>query len=233
MRYSVAYVRAVPVIAVCAALVALGLVLVVRWGGLEPAAGTASVPRYAATMALAGVAAGLLSAGTGGRLAMRLLAITSPEVRGSTTEAGAVIGDITVGGTLGFVVFVGVAAGLLTAAVYALLYPLLPRGLPGGVVLGAVLLVLAGSRLEPLRADNFDFALVTPTWLAVLVFAVLALFQGVLAAAFAARLSRGRPLMPPLPREPRLLTVGRVAAAVVVLVALPGFVDSVADILNV
>ena len=220
-------------IAVCAALVALGLVLVVRWSGLEPAAGTARVPRYAATMALAGVGAGLLAAGAGGRLAMRLLAVTSPEVRGSTTEAGAVIGDITVGGTLGFVVFVGVAAGLLTAAVYALLYPLLPRGLAGGVVLGAVLLVLAGSRLEPLRADNFDFALVTPTWLAVLVFAVLALFQGMLAAAFAARLSRGRPLTPPLPRERRLLTVGRVAAAVVVLVALPGFVDAVADILNV
>jgi hypothetical protein len=143
-----------------------------------------------------------------------------------------VIGEITAGGTLGFVLFVGVAAGLLTAGLYAVLFPLLPRGRAGGLVLGAVLLVVAGTRLEPLRADNFDFVLLEPTWLAVLAFVVLALFQGLLAAAFAARLSRGRPLMPPLPLGSRAVTYGRVAVAVVVLVALPGFVDSLADILS-
>jgi hypothetical protein len=54
------------------------VVLVVRWGGVELPDGTASGTRYAATMALAGVGAGLLAAGAGGRLAMRLLALTSP-----------------------------------------------------------------------------------------------------------------------------------------------------------
>ena len=38
---------------------------------------------------------------------MRLLAITSPDAHGAITEAEATIGEITLGGTLGFVVFSG------------------------------------------------------------------------------------------------------------------------------
>ena len=37
-----------------------------------------------------------------------------------------------------------------------------------------MLLVLAGSRIEPLRADNFDVNLVGPGWLAVLLFTLVA-----------------------------------------------------------
>ena len=94
-----------------------------------------------------------------------------------------------------------------------------------------VLLVLAGSRLDPLRADNFDFALVGPDWLSVLLFAALALFQGMLVVAVAAALSGALPSPVRLATAPRALVAGRVAAAVVVLAALPGFVSAVADIL--
>ena len=46
---------------------------------------------------------------------MRLLAITSPDAHGAITEAEATIGEITLGGTLGFVVFVGLPAGAWSA----------------------------------------------------------------------------------------------------------------------
>jgi hypothetical protein len=106
-----------------------------------------------------------------------------------------------------------------------LLQPLLPRGRAGGLALGAILLVVAGSRIDPLRADNFDFALLGPDWLAVVVFAALALFQGLLVVALAARLGARWPL------PARAIRVGRVATAAVVLVALPGFVGALAEIL--
>src|SRR5690349_7116143 len=82
--------------------------------------------------------------------------------RGGTTEAGETIGQITAEGTAGFMLFIGVPAGALAVIVFVLAGSLLPAGRAGGVVLGLVLLVLAGVRLEPLRADNFDFNLVGP-----------------------------------------------------------------------
>ena len=90
-----------------------------------------------------------------------------------------------------------------------------------------------GSRLDPLRADNFDFALVGPDWLSIVAFTALALFQGMLTWAVAARLR-----LPPLPLGrslggTRAVTAGRLAAGALVLVMLPGFLAAVADILRV
>ena len=79
-------------------------------------------------------------------------------------------------------------AGFLSGALYALVGPLLPPGRAGGVALGALLLVFAGTRLEPLRADNPDFLIVGPAWLAVIAFTALGLFQGMLVTAMAARM---------------------------------------------
>ena len=163
----------------------------------------------------------MLAAGAGGRLLMRLLAVTSPDADGRITEAGAEIGEITVGGTLGFIAFVGVPAGALAAVLYALAGSVLPRGRAGGIVLGLALLVLAGAQLEPLRADNIDFNLVGPGWLSLIAFTALAVFQGMLTWALAARLQ-----LPSLPASRAM----RVAAGIVLVVALPVFVIAVADI---
>jgi hypothetical protein len=182
-------------------------------------------------MFAAGTAAGVLAAGAGGRLVMRLLAVTSPQSDGAITEGNATIGDITVGGTIGFFAFAGVAAGTLSALLYVLVGSLLPRGRAGGVTLGLLLLVLAGARVEPLRADNFDFNLLGPDWLSLLLFSGLAVFQGMLIWALAGRLNL-RPL--PIGRSSggrRAVTAGRVTTGLLALVALPGFASSVADIL--
>jgi hypothetical protein len=221
------------VIALCAALVAAGIVLVVRWGAQpgrdDGAPGLAGWLRYAGAALAAGAVAGVLAAGPGGRLAMRLLALTSPDAEGAFTEAGEVVGEISLDGTLGFIVFGGLPARVLSGALYALLRPLLPAGRAGGVVLGALLLILAGTRIEPLRAGNIDFAVLGPAWLAVLAFTVLALFHGMVVVAVGARLPR-RPAGAATGR--RHVLAGRIAVAVLVLLALPGFVTSVADILE-
>jgi hypothetical protein len=196
---------------------------VIRWGSGPADRGALPRPgRYLAALLVAGPGAGVLAAGAGGRLIMRLLAVTSPDAHGQITEAGEEIGDITAGGTAGFVVFTGVPAGVLTALLFVLAGSLLPRGRAGGVALGLLLLVLVGAQLEPLRADNFDFNLVGPDWLSLLSFTALACFQGMLTWALAGRLG-----LQPLRVRGR---AAYVVAAVLVLVALPGFVGAIADI---
>jgi hypothetical protein len=142
-----------------------------------------------------------------------------------TTEAGETVGRITLDGTLGFVVFGGLAAGAVSAVVYALVRPLLPPGRLGGLCLGALLLIIAGSRVEPLRSDNFDFNVLEPAWLAVLSFVCVGLFQGLVVTAI---VSSGAA---PVAARQRTYMLGRIAVAALALVALPGFVGAVADIL--
>jgi hypothetical protein len=211
----------VAVIVVCILVVLAGLVAVVRWGGLmvepphAPAAEEAAVPgepppvglvvrRYLWNVNLAmaaGVGAGVVAAGAGGRLVMRLLAVTAgDDAQGRITEAGQVVGQITAGGTVGFVAFTALFFGAATGGGYLLVRRWLPAGRLGGPAYGTLLLVLAGTRLEPLRQGNPDFDLVGPGWVSVVAFTALVLFHGMLVAALAGRVSRAVPL---LAREPR------------------------------
>ena len=216
------------VVAGCVVLVLAGLAAVVRWGGLTveppraPGPGARGpddpeergaddpppvglvVRRYlwAVNLAVAaGVGAGIMAAGAGGRLVMRLLAATSGDrAQGRITEAAEVVGRISVGGTIGFVVFTALFFGSATGGVYLLVRRWLPVGRAGGLTYGALLLVLAGTRLDPLREGNADFDLVGPGWLSVLAFSALVLFHGMLVAALAGRIGRAVPL---LSRDPR------------------------------
>ena len=234
---------AMVVIGVCVLLVLAGLAAVVRWGGLAvespsaapawPEGGTSVEPppvglvvrRYLWSLNLAviaGVGAGVLAAGAGGRLVMRLLAVTAGDgAQGRITEADQVVGRISAGGTVGFVVFTALFFGTATGAAYLLVRRWLPAGRAGGLVYGGLLLLVAGTRLEPLRAGNVDFDLVGPGWLSVVTFSALVLFHGMLVAALAGRASRAVPL---LAREPRaiaahapLLLLAPLATVVVIL----------------
>lgn len=188
----------------------------------------------------AGVGAGILAAGAGGRLAMRLLAVTAgPTAQGRITEADQVVGRISAEGTLGFIVFTGLFFGAASGAAYLLLRRWLPGGRTGGVAFGALLLILAGTRLEPLRPGNPDFDLVGPGWVSVAAFAALVLFHGMLLAALAGRLSRAVPLLALTPRAiiahvPLLLlalgSVALVAAIVGVAVVSASQVPAVAGV---
>jgi hypothetical protein len=248
------------VMVVCLLLTLVGLLAVARWGGLTvqppptrppPAAGPTEPPPvglvvrrylwYLTVAVTSGLGAGILAAGAGGRLAMRLLAVTAgPDAQGRVTEAEQVVGRITVDGTLGFVVFTGLFFGLASGFVYLLLHRLLPAGWGGGLAYGALLLVIAGTRLEPLRRGNPDFDLVGPGWLSVATFALLVVFHAMLVAALAGRFSRAAPLLAAKPRAlaahaplllllllPPLVGVLAVVGVVVVLVRRVGPVATI------
>lgn len=245
------------VIGMCLLLVVAGVAMVVRWGRLPlqpPAVAAADelraqprrppatdvYPRWLSFVVvalIAGPIAGIMAAGAGGRVVMRLLAVTSPDsAQGQLTEAEAVVGRITTGGTVAFVLFVGVFTGLLTGGLYVLIYRWLPPGRLGGLAFGALLLVFGSTRVEPLRADNFDFAIVGPAWLAAVSFATLVLFHGMLVAAVAARTSRALSMRaakaPAAAWETRRTLIGgRLVLAAAALAATPSFVSALADIL--
>ncbi len=61
---------------------------------------------YLTIVAIAGVGPGLVMIGAGGRLAMRLLAVTASDAaQGRITEADQIVGTISVDDTMGFVIF--------------------------------------------------------------------------------------------------------------------------------
>jgi hypothetical protein len=158
----------------------VAIALIVRWRDTrrQPAAVAADASvgdrmaqatgRVAGTAAAAMVA-GILVPGLVGRLMMRVLAVTSPEeAQGRITDADEVVGEVTVGGTISLVVFVGLFGGVLAMAGFAVVRRWLPqRSLLAGLLaagLGGGLLARPSGLLDP---DNRDFAILEPTWLAV------------------------------------------------------------------
>jgi hypothetical protein len=244
------------VILSCALMFALALVLIARWSGMDlqppkvapadrlglPLGQSSNVvtrPLWYGWLAfVSGVVVGVLGAGAGGRLIMRMLALTSPpSADGRITEAQAVVGEISAGGTIGLFIFGGAVAGVSATVLYVLLYRWLPSGRARGLAFGALLLVAFGWLVEPLRGSNEDFDIVGPAWVAVVSFSALALVVGMLVAAVVGRLSQAFRMQVATPpttawKSDRALLVGRVALVATALVALPGFILTVADILG-
>jgi hypothetical protein len=89
----------------------------------------------------------------GSRLAMRILALTSPRAQGSITEAQEVVGRITLAGTL-FLLEAGAALGMGGGLVYVAVRRWLPiRGT--GLVFGLLMLgVSAEARIPRVRGTE-------------------------------------------------------------------------------
>lgn len=185
-----------------------------------------SARRYLRGVAVAlvgGVWAGALVTGPAMRLIMRLLAATAgPGAQGRRTEAEEVVGDIDLDGTLGLYIFGGILPGLMSGFLYVLVRRWLPAGRIGGIVFGLLHLIIAATRLDPLRPDNIDFGLVGPGWLAVLTFGLATIAHGMAVASIANRFSRAFPsnLAKEKPTATRVLTV--LALAPPVLLLIPG-----------
>jgi len=202
------------VMAVCGVLLVAGLGAGLAWcrrpfhvPAAEPRLSANEVARrfvwYCALAITGGIVAGITVIGAGGRLAMRLLAITGGDAaQGRITEADQIVGEITATGTRDFILFTGIFGGLITAGIYLVVRRYLPRNPLGGLAFGAGLLVVLGTIVDPLRDDNPDFDIVGPGWLSVAVFSLLALAYGLALAGWMARLSTWLPL---LSREWRVL----------------------------
>ncbi len=140
----------------------------------------------------AGLLVGIVVAGLGSRIVMRVLAIADPDADGSFTENGNQVGEITLGGTMGLVVFVGIPSGVLAGLIVFVVRRWLPAGRPWrGLALSVVLLaLLGGTVIDP---DNFDFRFLDPTGLAIALFGVLFLVAGLVLAPLADRWGSGIP----------------------------------------
>ena len=191
--------------AICALGLGLAGATALRWGSLrterrprldEAEAPTQVLRRFLRTASLgmvAGAVAGILVLGFGGRLAMRILAATSGDhVQGLLTDAEERVGEITVGGTVGLILFVGLLGGIAGGLVYVAVRRWLPeRSWVAGLLYGVLIMGLA--RADPLDPDNTDFDILRPVWLAIVLFAVLFPLFGVVLGALAERLDRAYP----------------------------------------
>ena len=163
--------------------------------------------------------AGVLVVGGAGRLVMRVLAVTSGAVvQGTTTEAEATVGEISVGGTLSFVIFAGMLLPVFASFLYLLLRRILPHtaGL-AGLVFGILLLGTFGVD-DPLSPGNVDFVLLSPVSLAVVLVSATALLYGLTFSALAARFDAVSPSISDLRDRARAGPTTAIYASLVLLV---------------
>lgn len=105
---------------------------------------------------LAGLIVGVVVAGLGGRIVMRLAALIVPSATGAFTENGNRIGDITLGGSLALIVFVGLLAAIFFGVIWVVISPWLPgRGWVKGLVAMPIAIALGAFGL--IEGGNVDF----------------------------------------------------------------------------
>lgn len=141
----------------------------------------AHVRLLSATIAI-GAVCGLVIAGLGSRLAMRILFLTSGErVRGVKSDDGFIIGRFTLGDTIGLLIFttiLGVAAAFLYLAAHPFV---LSSRLPPVPTMAVFYGVVGGALL--VHQGGVDFTEVQPAALAIAMFvAIPAGFGGAVAA---------------------------------------------------
>jgi hypothetical protein len=134
--------------------------------------------RYLTLSGLAGVAAGVVVGGVGGRLFMRIAgAAGGARARGAITEAGFTVGEITLGESLGLVIFIGLFTGIVGAALSVIFRPWLSwAGRWRGVAFGIVLFSLGSATSDVLNPDNVDFVILGNEVLVIAL--IIALFTG-------------------------------------------------------
>ena len=140
--------------------------------------------RGAAAAVVGGMVAGLLVAGLGGRLLMRVMGATSDQAASQRrlTEAGEIVGVVTSGGTI-FFLFLGAGLGLLGGLGYFVARPWLPdRSVVAGLVAAGIGGGLLARPTDLLNPDSVDFEILRPRWLAVVMALLLVAGLGVLGA---------------------------------------------------
>lgn len=106
---------------------------------------TVEVIREITRGGLAGLIAGIVVGGVGGRLVMRLAAVLVPGAVGGRTDNGALIGAITIEGTLALFLFGGLAAGIFAGSIWVMVAPWLPAAWPTRALAGAIIAAAIGT----------------------------------------------------------------------------------------
>jgi hypothetical protein len=145
------------------------------WRELEPAI------RLVSATVIIGAATGALIGGVGGRIAMRVLLLTSDDsVRGLTSDDGFEIGRFTLANTIGLLV-VTAMIGVLAALLFLVARPFVAR-LGRAVVpaMAALYGVLGGAMM--VHRDGIDFRVLEPALLAIALFVAICAGFGAVAA---------------------------------------------------
>jgi hypothetical protein len=145
------------------------------WRKVEPAL------RLCSATVIIGAATGALIGGVGGRLAMRILFLTSDEsVKGLKSDDGFEIGRFTLSDTINLIVLTAVL-GVIAALLYLVAQPFLaPLGRATVPAMAAFYGVLGGAIM--VHRDGIDFKVLEPAGLAIALFvAICAGFGAVVA----------------------------------------------------
>lgn len=160
-----------------------------------PPVGFAATSRYVAVAGVAGLVTGVLVGGIGSRIFMRIAGASGRDLaQGLRTEAGFNVGEVTVGGTIALVVFVGVLFGIVGAALYVVVRPWLAwAGRWRGLAFGMVLFAIGSASSDVMNPDNRDFFLLDRDVLNVVMIVLLFLSFGVTMEAIHRRLDARMP----------------------------------------
>jgi hypothetical protein len=140
---------------------------------MSPVRPTAAIAREIARGGLAGLIAGVLVGGLGGRAVMRISALIDSSAAGFTTENGATVNEFTLEGTIGLIVFGGIFAGLLVAFIWVIFQRWLPHRRLTRYAAATVVGVSLGGRAA-IDGSNFDFRILDPPLVHAALFALLA-----------------------------------------------------------
>jgi len=111
---------------------------------------------------------------------MRLLAVTSPtSARGRVTDDLAIVGRISLTGSLGLALFTTLA-GAIGGLVYVWVRRVLPTARGARVLLFGIFAGSIGGALFVHDHPSFDYTVLTPAWLAIALFIALPLVFGLL-----------------------------------------------------
>jgi hypothetical protein len=108
--------------------------------------------RSVALGGLAGAIAGVVVLGVGGRFVMFVSRLLHPEALGRITENGNRVGEFTVEGTIGLIIFGGLLSGLLAGVVWVLVREWIPKK---AALVGLGTVAIGGSFL--IQGNNRDF----------------------------------------------------------------------------
>lgn len=158
-----------------------------RWSYVAPFSSWLGLVRHIAAGGVAGLMAGILVGGVGSRVFMRIAgAASGSRGGGRITEAGFTVGELTLGGTIALVVFIGIISGIVGAGMYLAMRPWLGwAGRWRGVAFGVLLFGLTSATSDLMNPDNVDFLILgNEPLLVVLIVALFIGFGAVIDAMF-------------------------------------------------
>jgi hypothetical protein len=188
---------------------------------------TAAFAASAAFTALAGAACGLVWGGIGGRIAMRVVLLTSSEhVRGLTSDDGFEIGTIS-GATVFLLIFTAILGGIVGLGVGIL--RMVTSGPTWVVALGTGVATAASGGASIVHTDGVDFRFLDPLWLTVGLFVLIPGLWGASVIVVTEQLLRSKHLAD-LPPAVRRRYWGATGWALLTAFTIIGTRDLVADI---